>query len=205
MTHLRRWLVNGIAGLGLIVVFLLAIIASLVVTFGHPLTLRWRTSPSSARFTVFNGPYVELARQSAVIWVGKNSYSCDTSALGQFELTRIGNPPSKDIIFANPMYWDNFGFGFGEYTFHSRCSGGPPAYSVVFDSRKIILPYRSLAVFFAAATTFWWFIPRGLVWQRRRRLRKRGLCPVCGYDLRATPDRCPECGTIPPKNEVISA
>jgi hypothetical protein len=57
------------------------------------------------------------------------------------------------------------------------------------------LPYWLLAVVFAAAPAWW------LVFLRKRRLRARrvvlGLCEACGYDLRATPGQCPECGAAP--------
>ena len=53
---------------------------------------------------------------------------------------------------------------------------------------------------------FWFLIilslilpARWLQWHLRRRRRLRmGLCPECAYDLRASPERCPECGVPTP-------
>lgn len=67
---------------------------------------------------------------------------------------------------------------------NGRISGGKSFTLILFD----IFP---LALF--AIMPIQWFRTH-----RRERARSRvGLCPSCGYDLRATPIRCPECGTVP--------
>ena len=41
-----------------------------------------------------------------------------------------------------------------------------------------------------------WLARRLALQIRARRRARQGCCPVCNYDLRATPDRCPECGAV---------
>ena len=67
---------------------------------------------------------------------------------------------------------------------------------------RIIVPGWSLLLVMAALSACWLIFS----WRRWRRTMRqiRGQCQGCGYDMRATPDRCPECGTITRKKEIIS-
>jgi hypothetical protein len=77
-------------------------------------------------------------------------------------------------------------------TFRLERLDASPAFDVTLHQvvRHVGFPHWLPAILFALAPTYWLLGPR----RRERRRRRLGLCLNCGYDLRASPERCPECG-----------
>ncbi|HEX4793472.1 MAG TPA: hypothetical protein VH370_06755 [Humisphaera sp.] len=84
---------------------------------------------------------------------------------------------------------------------HTAITASPPEKFKVYwylsstpsiDFTLIVFPHWAPAIAFSVLPAI-----RLIGVARRRNRFSAGHCPSCGYDLRATPERCPECGATP--------
>jgi hypothetical protein len=84
-------------------------------------------------------------------------------------------------------------WGFGLFLIRTV---GPPQGNWHFGQRPLIIAYAPYWFLELPLLVLPCIAAFGLI-RSRRRLRT-GCCGQCGYDLRATPGRCPECGATSP-------
>jgi hypothetical protein len=68
-----------------------------------------------------------------------------------------------------------------------------PSPWITLQEREIVVPYLHLMAVCSLFPLLWGSLAVRRTIRSWRRMR-RGLCVRCGYDLRESPERCPECG-----------
>lgn len=101
-------------------------------------------------------------------------YQSRQKSLDSIEREMTREHPIRRILNADATTWHFWGHGFSKRANYFR----------------LVVPYWSVLLATGIAPILWVF--------NRRRRTGAGCCVICGYDLRATPDRCPECGTPVP-------
>jgi hypothetical protein len=137
-------------------------------------TVVWDSAGSAYVVSAFHGTVGYYVRWGATIYNPRRLSWLRTPPKPMPEISRS---PSVRIVF----------FGLGGLLFDSKPADGRirggKSFSVIFFDFGLILVFSILPLL--------WF----RAYRKNRKCLGDGLCPRCGYDLRATRDRCPECGT----------
>jgi hypothetical protein len=136
-------------------------------------------------------------------WIGT------TEAMRYVELTSAGGGVewrvARRYAWRTPFEW---------HTSHTYRPEVGPWYALGFNAKRDVIrfvgldtggprwpdaPYWMIRVPYWFVTLLFLALPTRLAWVHRRASRARsrrrlGLCQRCGYDLRASAGRCPECG-----------
>ncbi len=182
---MNRRLFNLLAGVSLLLC--IAITALWVRSYWRSDAITFLATPTSTFFFGDWRGHVDLTRQYVVPAV-PSGWVATTSNFGHIDTARQDGHLSGGVsIDPHLAFPDAFYFG------HTM-----PLGTSTISSVQIFSQIEVWAVPFWLTVLVLAIFPAILIRQIIRASRRSisGLCPTCGYDLRATPDRCPECGTV---------
>ena len=188
MKRVARWAFNILAPVSL----MLCVAACILWARSHKLYDSLDAAPQGKRLYLIHSHCGQL-------WFEARTYTEDVVARGPRWQTSDRSPPLLEVLEPGDYAYDYWGFALAD----SERSAPPPGPRLPYIDvliyptawplptvKALAIPHWALALCLAAMPT--WAILR-VYWSNKR--RRSGLCSVCSYDLRATPDRCPECGS----------
>jgi hypothetical protein len=158
----------------------------------------WSVDPYPAYSLISVPSSLNITRQIPVIWQTQATcpkrgflFHSEPTPTGIFTLDESGTLTSALMLDPSPNHrFMSFGWGLCDAKAELRM----PSSATLW---VLSIPYWFLTVFFGAYP-----IGRICLSLRRRQRFNLGKCEACGYDLRATPGRCPECGTAPSRPAI---
>jgi len=121
------------------------------------------------------------------LWIYYSRWHIFTARI--IEIVKPGNPPGLHFVSIDLLQLSYYQPNNSWWSARREKMSGPASQ---LTGWQLGAPAWFVAPAFALLPTVWM-----LTTIRRRRDRRKGKCRACGYDLRATPARCPECGAVP--------
>jgi hypothetical protein len=207
MKRLRRWLFNGYAAISLLVALASGFawarssyVGDFLVSFGGSISLRDMHRNVDC-IICLNGGVQFYHEYWKIIEGYSGSDSEDWFDGHYFRHASLRYPGfwKPDTHFGLPLDYPYLGQHWAPMTTDIRGRGFEIAYvyeDVPNVAHAVSITVPLPVIFFPTIVIFGLWLWRAI---NRRRRGSVGHCVICGYDLRATPDRCPECGAISKK------